>query len=312
MNLSQKMSPCMIGTWAWGNGTNGSKIVFGKTYAQQQLLETFNTAYEAGFKMWDTANSYGNGNSEKILGKCIDGKSELFISTKYLPSKKYKSGVMKDTLKSSCERLGITAPDIYWIHRPFNLKENLQDAIELLKTDKIKSIGLSNVTLKQVEFAQDILTSAGYNLAGVQNHYSLLNNTEEERKIIKWCTENNATYFAYMVLEQGALSGHYDEHHSFPLLSARGLSFSKGKFKKIAPLLNYQKELANKYKTDTSQIPIAWAISKNVVPIIGLTSVKQAKCLSNITKTSLTDLEIEKLQQLAESASLSVKRGWES
>lgn len=302
----------MIGTWAWGNGTNGSKMVFGKCYDEQQLLETFETAYQTGFTMWDTANSYGNGNSEKILGKCISNNKEVFISTKYLPTKNYKKGAMQNALKNSCERLGITSPNIYWIHIPLNLEQNLEDAIELLKANKIKSLGLSNITLTQIKYAQHKLKSAGYNLAGVQNHYSLLNNTEEERKIIKWCSENNATYFAYMVLEQGALSGHYDEHHSFPLLSARGFSFPKRKFKKIASLLNYQKKLAEKYKTDPSQIPIVWAISKNIVPIIGLTSIKQAKCLSNISKIHLTDSEIKNLEQLANNSNVYVKRSWES
>lgn len=303
---------CMIGTWAWGNGTNGSKIVFGKRYDEQQLLETFETAYQAGFTMWDTANSYGNGNSEKILGKCISKNKEVFISTKYLPTKSYKKGAMQNALKNSCERLGIKSPNIYWIHIPLNLEQNLKDAIELLKNNKIKSLGLSNVTLTQIKYAQYKLKSVGYSLAGIQNHYSLLNNNEEQKKIIKWCSENNATYFAYMVLEQGALSGHYDEHNSFPLISARGFSFSKRKFKRIASLLAYQKELAKKYRTDPSQIPILWAISKNTVPIIGLTNAKQSKCLSSISKIYLTDSESENLEQLANSSGVYVKRSWES
>ena len=58
----ENIPACMIGTWAWGNGMNGSKMVFGQKYSEEQLLETFYKAYETGFYMWDTAEVYGMGN----------------------------------------------------------------------------------------------------------------------------------------------------------------------------------------------------------------------------------------------------------
>lgn len=87
---NKELSLCMIGTWAWGNGMNGSKMVFGKKYDKQQLIDTFNKAYELGFNMWDTAEVYGYGNSEKLLSECIKNKKNIFISTKHFPNKKYK------------------------------------------------------------------------------------------------------------------------------------------------------------------------------------------------------------------------------
>ena len=61
--ISKKLiPPCVIGTWGYGSGYNGAKMVFGKSYSEEQLWDTFETAYELGFTMWDTAEVYGMGN----------------------------------------------------------------------------------------------------------------------------------------------------------------------------------------------------------------------------------------------------------
>lgn len=307
----KEVPPCMIGTWAWGSGMNGSKIVFGKTYSESQLMETFEKAVSEGFTMWDTAEVYGMGNAERILGKCIKGKDNIFISTKHFPEKKFKEGAMEKSLDESCKRLGIKAPDLYWIHLPNNLEKNVEAGIRLLKAGKIKKLGVSNFSLEEVKKADKMLREAGFQLAAVQNHFSLLSNHQKQLKIIDWCRKNEVIFFSYMVLEQGALSGHYDEKRHFPLFSMRGMTFGKSKFKKIRHLLDYEKELAKKYHTDSSQIPIAWAIAKKTVPIIGLTKEKYAAQLAEATQIQLTKEEIEKLEQLAEESKVVVKGSWE-
>ena len=85
----RRIPPCLIGTWTWGSGSNGSQMIFGKKYDTETLKETFNQAVENGFVFWDTAKVYGMGNSEKLLGSLIkDSKEKIIISTKYAPNKK--------------------------------------------------------------------------------------------------------------------------------------------------------------------------------------------------------------------------------
>lgn len=307
----ENLPACMIGTWAWGNGMNGSKMVFGKRYSEEQLVKTFHKAYKAGFYMWDTAEVYGMGNSEKLLGKCIEGKVDIILSTKYFPGKKYKSGVMKKSLTGSMERLGVSCIDLYWLHQPFCLKENVTEAVEFLKAGNIKALGVSNASLKEVKEADCLLKKNGYRLSAVQNHFSLLSMGEEQLEIIEWCKENDVSYFGYMVLEQGALSGHYDSNHTFPTFSMRGFSFNRGKFKKIQKLLDYEDELAKKYHVDTSQIPIAWAVSKKIIPIVGLTKEKHAAELEKGCKIVLSSDEIIKLEALAKESGVVCKGSWE-
>lgn len=305
-----QIPPCMIGTWAWGEGLNGSRMVFGHSCDEQQLKETFQYAYDAGFTMWDTAEVYGMGNAEKLLGSLIRGKNAL-ISTKHMPGKRFKEGAMEEALEGSCQRLEIKMPDLYWIHLPNHVEENVQAAIRLQKENRIRTIGVSNYSLEQIQQADAMMRKEGIRLAAVQNHFSLLSGGSEQRSIIDWCREHEVIYFSYMVLEQGALTGRYDEENHFKTFSLRGLQFSKRKFHKIRKLLEYEKELAGQYQVDSSQIPIAWAMARHTVPIVGLTKKKYAEQLNTAWKIRLTETELSRLETLAEESGVTVKGVWE-
>jgi aryl-alcohol dehydrogenase-like predicted oxidoreductase len=206
---------CMIGTWAWGTGMNGSKMVFGKKYDKEILKSVFKKACELGFTLLDTAEVYGMGRSEKLLGECINGISEkenIMISTKYMPSKKFNKVGVQKSLNKSMERLGIDHVDIYWLHNSNNYQENINAITELKKSGKVKHIGISNFTFNQIKEANNILNKDGMKIDAVQNHFSLLHMTDEQINIIDWCNQNHVTYFSYMVLEQGALSGKYNSY----------------------------------------------------------------------------------------------------
>lgn len=310
-SLSQQTIPhCMIGTWAWGNGINGSKMIFGNSYSKQQLIDTFCKAYEAGFTLWDTAEVYGMGDAEKIVGECLKKYRGIILSTKHMPGIKYKAGAITKAVNGSLKRLGIESIDLYWLHKPFALRQNLKEMIRLMKDGKIKNVGVSNCNLAQIKEAKAVLEESGMKLAAVQNHYSLLC-MEDEQEIIPFCNENDIIYFGYMILEQGALSGHYDIQHPFPAFSLRGISFGKKKFKRIKSLIEWEKELAEKYEVDTSQIPIAWALAKQVMPIVGLTKPEHAQALEKGIKVELLPQEIQKLERLAKESGVKCRGIWE-
>lgn len=311
MNLNNKELPlCMIGTWAWGTGSNGSRIVFGKKYDEEQLKETFLTAYNAGFKLWDTAEVYGMGNAEKLLGRCINNFSNIFISTKFQPEKKNKSGAAEKALHNSMKRLGVDHVYLYWLHKPYNIRENMKEMAMCVKQGFIHKIGLSNCNISQIKEAQEELSKYGLKLYAVQNHYSLLS-MQRQKEVLDYCTANGILFFGYMVLEQGALSGHYDEKHPLPFLSYRGFTFHKRKLRKIQQLIDYERELAIKYSVDAAQIPVAWAIAKNVIPIIGLTKPKHAESLEKGVHVVLQSEEIFCLEQLAIESGVVSKGIWE-
>ncbi len=299
----------LIGTWAWGTGANGSSMVFGKKQDKAVLAETFNRAYELGFKRWDTAAVYGMGTCESLLGELMKGKNDIFISTKFMPSKKFKSGELAQSFRESIERLGVKSADLFWIHVPNNLEQNIEEAIPLLKNGQIKSLGISNVSLEHIHKAEALLKRNDLSLGAVQNHFSLLRNDQQE--IIDYCKANNITYYAYMVLEQGALSGHYSAQHHFPFFSMRNFAFPKRKFKKIEGLLAEMKTLAAKHNIDASQIPILWVQAKGATPIVGLTKPAHAEKLAEAMKISLSAKEIDHLTELAKATGIRQQGMWE-
>ena len=299
----------MIGTWAWGPGFNGSKQVFGNNYDEEILRETFERAVNLGLTRWDTAAVYGMGSCEKLLGKFINGRDGIFISTKFFPDKKFREGALEKSFHESMTRLNLKSADLFWIHKPNNLTKNLQEAVPLLQDGRIRSIGISNVSLKDIRTAEDILSREGLSLGAVQNHFSLLRN--DQQPLIDYCNSKGITYYAYMVLEQGALAGRYNATCPFPLLSMRRLAFPKSKFRKIESLLKLMEQTALKYNIDKSQIPVLWVIAKGAVPIIGITKPVYAERLAEALQVDLTPEEIEQLTSEAAATGIRQQGSWE-
>lgn len=299
----------LIGTWAWGSGYNGASMVFGKKTDEDTLKQSFEEAVKSGFLKWDTAAVYGMGSCEKLLGKLMEGRNDIYISTKFFPGKKYKTGALAKSFDESMQRLKRDSADLFWIHVPNNLEANIKEAVPLMKEGKIKSLGISNVSLQHIKIAEEILAKEGLRLGAVQNHFSLLRN--DQQPIINYCNGNGIMYCAYMVLEQGALSGHYSAEKHFPTFSMRNFSFPKSKFKKIEGLLSVMKEIADKYEIDSSQIPILWTIAKGAVPIVGITKPSHAVKLAEAININLTDEEITRIEEEAGKTGIRQQGSWE-
>lgn len=298
---------CAIGTWGWGKGYNGSKTVFGDVPTIKELSECYNTAMKNGLFLFDTAAVYGMGTSEKILGDFSENDDKIIISTKFTPNKFQSAFAMEKSLNKSLKRLKRKYIDIYWLHNPINLERNLKTAITFLKNGKIKNIGLSNCTLKEIKYAERILNDSGCHLFGVQNHYSLLHGYSEQTGILRWCGENDTKFFAYMVLEQGVLAGKTE----FSRSSRRGKSYNEYKIKKISPLVEVLKSTGKKHGISAAQAVIAHAVSKNIVPVIGVRKSPQAEELAKAIGIKLTEKEISEIENIAVSIKIEAGASWE-
>ena len=299
----------MIGTWAWGAGYNGSGMIFGSKSDKDTLRSTFEKAVELGFTKWDTAAVYGMGSCEKLLGSFIKERNDIYLSTKFFPNKKYNNGDLERSFNESMTRLGLKSADLFWIHKPNNLKENLNEAIPLMKDGRIRSIGISNVSMNDIKTAEELLSQHGLKLGAVQNHFSLLRN--DQQTIIDYCNSKGITYYAYMVLEQGALAGRYNSKNHFPTFSMRNFMFPKSKFKKIENLLGTMNDIADKHGIDRSQIPVLWVIAKGAVPIVGLTKPAYAEKLSAALNITLSDEEINLITEEAKKTGIRQQGSWE-
>ncbi len=302
-----------LGTWSWGTGAIGGDQVFGNNFDTESLQPVVDAAMKGGLNLFDTAVAYGMGSSESILGDFVKQypREQILISTKFTPqlASQYNNSV-EEMLLSSCERLGTDYIDIYWIHNPMDVSNWTPQLIPLLKSGKVKSVGVSNHNLDEIKLANSILSKEGFRISAVQNHFSLLYRSSEDAGIIDYCKENDITFFSYMVLEQGALSGKYNVNNPLPEGSGRANSYNKVLLQ-LEELTSAMKRIGETKNASAAQIAIAWAIAKNTLPIIGVTKVAQVEDAVNATKIILNKQEIEELESLAAKTGIDTKASWE-
>lgn len=309
----KKMPKIALGAWSWGSGAVGGDQVFGNHLEKEDLQPIFDAATQNGLNLWDTATVYGMGASEDILGSFVrQVKAEdVIISTKFTPQ---IAGMYGDSMakmaEASCQRLGIDVIDIYWIHNPMDVERWTPELISLLKAGKVKQVGVSNHDLSQIKQANEILQAEGFKVSAVQNHFSLLNRSSERAGILKYCKENDIKFFAYMVLEQGALSGKYDTKHPFPAGSDRAKSYNPI-LAQLEDLTAEMAKIGEAHGLSVAQVGTAWAISKGVLPIIGVTKVRHVEDAAKAASVTLDAEEISRLEELADKANVSTIREWE-
>ena len=324
------MSKIALGTWAWGAGAFGGDTVFGSKTDVENLKPVFDAAMKAGLNLWDTATVYGMGESEKILGQLAHGymREEVQISTKFTPqlAEVYENSVEK-MANASIERMGCDFIDIYWIHNPMDVERwtpgliplfhNPMDVerwtpglIPLLQSGKVKRVGVSNHNIKEIQRANEILGEAGFKVSAVQNHFSLLYRSSEKGGVLDYCKENGIEFWAYMVLEQGALSGKYNKENPLPEESDRGKKYNPV-LPQLETLTNKMTAIGKKYGASCSQIGIAWAIAKGTMPIIGATKERHVIEAAEAAKIQLTAEEMSKLEALADATGIDTRGGWE-
>lgn len=299
-----------MGAWAWGD-TDG---YFGNTMKAAEFKPIFDKAMELGFNLWDTATAYSNGESEKILGGFVNeaGRENVIISTKFTPqmAPMYDNSVEK-MCQASLDRMNMEYFDIYWIHNPVGAPEWTKQLIPLLKSGKVKTVGVSNHNLAQIKEADAILKAEGFKISAIQNHYSLMNRSSEESGIIDYCKENDIVFYGYMTLEQGALSGKYDANHLFTEGSARAKVFNPI-MEKIDVITAELKKVAAAHNVTPAQIATAYAMNKGVLPIIGVTKVYQVEEASKMAEIILTAEEVEALENAAKNSGVKSIQFWEN
>lgn len=311
--MMNDMPKIALGAWSWGAGAAGGDQVFGNHLFEKDLQPVFDKAMECGLTLWDTAAVYGEGSSERILGSFIKGvnREDVIISTKFTPQIAADTPTaMQDMLDGSKERLHVDSIDVYWIHNPMDVEKWTPDLIPLAKSGQIKSIGVSNHSLAEIKRANEILHAAGLKISAVQNHFSLLHRSSERAGILDYCKENDITFYAYMVLEQGALTGRYNKEQPFPAGTGRGDAYNPH-LGEIENLVAELQKIGENHNASPAQIATAWAIAKGTLPIIGVTKVKQVEEAAVAAQIALTAEEVNRLEKLGDEVGVHTLREWE-
>ena len=302
-----------LGAWSWGVGAAGGDQVFGNHLSAEELKPVFDKAMEYGLNLWDTAAVYGEGTSERILGNFVKDadRKDVILSTKFTPQIAGDSpSAMQEMIDGSKKRLHTDVVDIYWIHNPMDVERWTPDLIPLAKSGQIKEIGVSNHNLAEIKRANEILAEEGLRVSAVQNHFSLLHRSSERAGILDYCKENGITFYAYMVLEQGALTGRYNEANPFPAGTGRGESYNPY-LKKLGALVDEMKMIGTRFAASPAQVATAWAIAKGTLPIIGVTKTRQVEEAADAAQICLTEEEVGRLEKLGDETGVHTLREWE-
>ena len=305
-----KLPNIALGAWAWGNdGTFGSGI------DAAELKPIFDAAMAAGLNLWDTAYAYGMGTSERVLAGFLEGlpRVSYLVSDKLTPqcidaSAADPVAAMHDM---QLDLMGLDRFDIYWVHNTSEAPKWTRALAEFFEgRDDAPLIGVSNHNLAEIKEADAILREHGLKLGAVQNHLSLINRSSIDSGILDWCKDNDVVFFSYMVLEQGALSGKYDTSHPMPEGSARADAYNPV-LDKLEVLNAKLAEVAQAHGVGIAQVPVAWAIAKGTLPIVGVTKERHVADAVAAAAVKLDAAEVAELEELADSFEINAIRFWE-
>ncbi|MBR1384139.1 MAG: aldo/keto reductase [Ruminococcus sp.] len=288
----------IVGTNSWGSKTYG-RVLRGSSVDKETLRQTVREAMDKGLVIFDPAQDYGLGEGQRLIGELCP--KEALISAKYTPGTKYAEGQVRRSFEKDLKDFRRDRVDIYWLHLPNCIEQNLSEMIELYKEGKIGNIGISNFSLDECKRAKELLDDAGVPLFGVQNHYSIIAREWEKNGLVDWCRENGIQFWAWAVLEEGLL---------VPPKKGSKLSLMKliylNRQSRLLPLYKKMYIIGRHHGITAAQVAMAFCSSKGIVPICGCRKPYQITDLDSAVDVRLTDREIKVLEQTADSTGVKI------
>ncbi len=294
-----------VGTWAWGDSIFWD---YGKGYNDADVLGAFQTSLECGVTFFDTAEIYGLGESERLLGRFMAQTSQpVQIASKYFPLPwRWHRSAIAEALGASLERLQSSQMCLYQIHWPLEFLLNTKDFMEVLaaevKKGRIQAVGVSNYSAQQMAIAYEYLAERGIPLASNQVPYSLITRQIEENGVRAKAEELGVTILAYSPLAQGLLTGKYTLQNGDRPQGARQLDprFRAQGLKNLLPVLDAVAIMAVKYDKTSAQIALNWLVAQGALPIPGAKNSKQARENAGALGWSLTADDVNYLGKISQ------------
>lgn len=289
-----------LGAWQWGD-----RIIWGYQPGKSDkgLREAFDVSLNMGVRFIDTAEVYGSGLSERMLGQFLKETDQpVLVATKFFPWPwRFTKGFIPRALKASLERLGLESVDLYQIHwsTPLMTPEIMMEGmVECVKQGLTRTIGVSNFWEKSMLRAYSTLAQHGISLASNQLPFSLLKRDAEKNGLLARCKELGIRFIAYSPLAQGLLTGKYSIDNPPP--GVRGSNYGD-KLKKLPPIIKTLQEVAQNHGKTVSQVALNWVVCKGALPIPGAKTGKQAEENAGGAGWRLSDDNIAKLDEVTDS-----------
>ncbi len=291
-----KITPIIMGTWQAGKG-------MWTGIDDAETIKAIRAALEAGITTFDTAEEYGWGHSERILGEALaDVRNQVIYATKvFCSSLKYDQVI--EACHRSIKNLKADHIDLYQIHWPSGswgskvvpIEETMQAMNDLKKQGKIRAIGVSNFSRSQLEEA-----TRYSRIDSLQPPYSLFWR-QVEKDEIPYCVDNNITVLAYSSMAQGILTGKFGPDHKF----AKGDHRSKNKlfktenFQRAQQALAKLRPIADRYNISLGQLALAWVIAhQGTCAIAGARNTEQVLQNAKAAELSLSTADLAEMDAI--------------
>ena len=294
-----------LGTWAWGDRSTWGMNGYDRTYDFETIRAAYERTVTAGITLLDTAEMYGDGESERIIGRllCEDRahRDRVVIATKFMPFpwRIPFAAALRKSLRNSLARLGVPFVHLYQIHGPISLRSASAVAAALAapyKAGLIKAVGVSNYSEGELRAIHAALATHGIPLATNQVEYSLLRTMPESNGLLRACRELGVTLLAYSPLAMGRLTGKYSQANPPP----GKRNFSAFPMAEIEPVIAELRSCGAAHGGKTpAQVALNWLICKGAVPIPGAKNAAQAEQNAGALGWRLTADEVAALDRVA-------------
>lgn len=292
-----RVSVVGLGTWQFGS----RDWAYGDDYARREAPAIVERALELGVNLIDTAEIYGMGRSERIVGDAIKGhREQVFLATKVFPIMPL-APVVEWRAHESARRLGVDSIDLYQVHWPNPVVQNgptMTGMRHLLDEGLIRHAGVSNFSLTRWQDAERTL---GAPVLSNQVQFSLVQR-KPEQVLVPYAESAGRIVIAYSPLAQGLLSGRYDGANP-PRGSARRMNplFLPENLARAGELIETVRGVAKAYDATPTQVALAWLLRRpNVVVIPGASSVAQLEANVAASDLELSDDDDAQLVEAAE------------
>src|ERR1700758_3901463 len=289
IGTTPKISKIGLGTWQFGAREWG----YGEDYARQQARDIVGRALDLGVTLFDTAEMYGFGRSERILGEALRERPEspAFLATKLFPVLPL-APVVEQRAVASASRLDTRHIDLYQVHWPNPVVSDgtiMRGMSTLQRVGLVGEVGVSNYPLARWQAAERAL---GGRVLSNQVPYSLANRAPE-KDLLPFAAEAGRIVIAYSPLAQGLLSGRHDRaNRPANRVRAGNPLFLPENLDRASELIGVLREVADAHGAAPAQIALAWVIRHPAVTAIpGASSVEQLESNVAAAEIELSDDE---------------------
>jgi aryl-alcohol dehydrogenase-like predicted oxidoreductase len=285
-----------------------------------ESIATIHRAVEVGVTFLDTADAYGQGDNEILVGRAIRGlRDKVFLATKFgivrdktdpnLRSFNGSPGYVRSACEASLKRLGVDVIDLYYQHRvdpKVPIEETVGAMAELVRSGKVRHLGLSEASPQTIRRAQKV-----HSIAALQTEYSLWTRDPED-EILPTTRELGIGFVAYSPLGRGFLTGQIKRFEDFAPDDYRRSSprFQGENFQRNLELVKRVEEIAKEKKCTPAQLALAWLLAQgeDIIPIPGTKRRKYLEENVGALQVKLTPQDLRRIDEVAPHGAAAGKR----